>query len=219
MSTRTEFAAVHRKQTARGLLLTLAAVLGLAVAGTFVVRAVRPASAELVVVSSAGTDRGSRQLSLHLSSCNAEVRDVEVQESVDQVVVKVWIIGGGEEDCQDSTPIQLERPLGRRPLVDGSTGVRAYIEADRSDRYAWISRARLAEDDRTLDLETHLCAERVPDITVDEADDRVTLAVPLRGRTTRNRCTTSTTIVLDDPLADRQLVDLTHGYGIDLAGP
>jgi hypothetical protein len=60
-------------------------------------------------------------VTIGVAACNADHK-VDVDERVDQVVVKVTATNGSEGDCADAVQFRLSEPLGDRSLIDASDG-------------------------------------------------------------------------------------------------
>jgi hypothetical protein len=68
------------------------------------------------------TLQGDRTLVLELDACNGS-NEAKTTERPDQVRVDVRTDDApGGDDCSDVITIQLNEPLGDRPVIDGSTG-------------------------------------------------------------------------------------------------
>ncbi len=60
-------------------------------------------------------------IELGVLSCQADFT-VDVEEQSDQVTLTVHAKNGSNSDCSDQAFVQLDRALGERTVVDGSTG-------------------------------------------------------------------------------------------------
>ncbi len=73
-------------------------------------------------VMEATLGQDGRSIDLGVASCNADHAVTIEEESVDEVEVTVTATGDDGNDCMDVVTIVLQKELGDRTLVDGSTG-------------------------------------------------------------------------------------------------
>lgn len=75
------------------------------------------------------SDRTSRFVEVIVSSCNGEPEVTRLEQTADEVRVEVTSSvpapGWGGNDCLDQLTVELDEPLGDRPLVDLTSGQRA----------------------------------------------------------------------------------------------
>lgn len=77
-----------------------------------------PRDIESIQVEDEGTLRG------HVVSCQADVY-VDVEESIEEVVLTVTVEGDTPADCIDGDFVaNLDQPLGDREVIDGTSGER-----------------------------------------------------------------------------------------------
>ena len=98
-------------------------------AGDDVVQAEGPEGDREAELLSASLRNDERTLVVNLDACNADNNRVTVNESAEAVTITVITDDPpGGHDCSDGVTVVLERPLGARQLVDGSTGQPVEVE-------------------------------------------------------------------------------------------
>jgi hypothetical protein len=128
-----------------------------------------------VSITEARVSLDGRRLELILGFCNADIH-VDLDESADAVVVDVtrsdaasaWLASG---DCEDLAYVNLNEPLGSRPLRDASRNTTVAVsqpvpgEGDEPD---WpYDRSRVSEAEYSAAVQAVvMCLERLdPDVT------------------------------------------------------
>ncbi len=99
--------------------MPLAFVVGLGFAGVLVVGC--GLGSETAAINTVIGAPEETTLELGVATCNATLT-TEVVEAADTVTITVTAEDTTTFDCQDSTEVVLDEPLGQRQVIDGSTG-------------------------------------------------------------------------------------------------